>query len=360
MDAAYLSRTGSIVKQARRYQTLPTVMATIKDVAHRAGVAPSTVSYALSGKRSISKEARERIAQAIEELDFTPSALGRQLAHSRSNMIGLVFPVREMELESETLEFLPITANLLHKHGYGLSLFTGHMTPEQILNLYRNNTVDGLILMQINRQDARVDILRDKGYPLTLIGRCNNMRGLSYVDFDAAHAAYLLFEHLHRLGHRTIGYLDHTPAVHRDNFGYAWLVRQGYKHAMKAFAPHVMCEPATDTIEGSYAATQKLLRREPGITAIVTLARYTPVGAQRALNEDGRRVPEDCSLIGITSSTIAKMTTPQLTSADIPLNDMVRAGAELLLQQLNGNHAVQRVVFPAELVLRESTTAVQR
>jgi LacI family transcriptional regulator len=71
-------------------------------------------------------------------------------------------------------------------------------------------------------------------------------------------------------------------------------------------------------------------------------------------------VPEDCSLIGITSSTIAKMTTPQLTSADIPLNDMVRAGAELLLQQLNGNHAVQRVVFPAELVLRESTTAVQR
>jgi DNA-binding LacI/PurR family transcriptional regulator len=335
-------------------------MATIKDVARRAGVAPSTVSYALSGKRSISVEARERIADAITELNFTPSALGQHLAHSRSNMIGLVFPVRDMELESETLEFLPLTANLLHKHGYGLSLFTGHMTPEQLLNLYRNNTVDGLILMQINRQDARVEILRDKGYPLTLIGRCNDMRGLTHVDFDAAQAAYLLFEHLHRLGHRTIGYLDHPEAVHKEKFGYAWLVRQGFRRAMKAFGPSVICEASTDTIDGSHAATRKLLQREPKITAIVTLARYTPVGAQRALNEHGRRVPEDCSLIGITSSTIAKMTTPQLTSADIPLNDMVRAGAELLLQQLNGNHAVQRVVFPAELVLRESTTAVQR
>src|SRR5262245_10894432 len=133
-------------------------MATIRDVARRAGVAPSTVSYALSGKRSISQEARARIADAISELNFTPSALGRQLANSRSNMIGLMYPVHEMELESETLGFLPVTANLLHKHNYGLSVFTGNMAPEQILNLYRNNTVDGLILMQVNRRDARVDI----------------------------------------------------------------------------------------------------------------------------------------------------------------------------------------------------------
>lgn len=335
-------------------------MATIRDVARRAGVAPSTVSYALSGKRSISEDARARIAAAISELNFTPSALGRQLAHSRSNMIGLVFPVREVELESETLEFLPIAANLLHKHGYGLSLFTGAMTPEQILNLYRNNTVDGLILMQINRRDTRVDILRGAGYPLTLIGRCSDMRGLTSVDFDATHAAYLLFEHLHHLGHRIIGYLHHTSLVHKEGFGYAWLVRQGFKRAMKAFAPDVVCEPARDTIEGGYTATHKLLRREPRITAIVTLARYTPVGAQRALSEHGRRIPDDCSLIGITSSTIAKLSTPQLTSADIPLNDMVRTGAELLLQQLDGNRAIQQIVFPAELVVRDSTAAAQQ
>ena len=64
-------------------------MATIKDVARRAGVAPSTVSYALSGKRSISVKARKKIAAVIDELDFTPSVLGRQLAHGRSNMLGL-------------------------------------------------------------------------------------------------------------------------------------------------------------------------------------------------------------------------------------------------------------------------------
>lgn len=330
-------------------------MATIKDVARRAGVAPSTVSYALSGKRSISARAHRRIDKAIAELNFTPSALGRQLAHGRSNTIGLIFPVREADLEDETLEFLPGVANLLHEHSYNLSIFTRQMTPTHLLNLYRNNTVDGLIVMQINRKDARVELLRDKGLPLVLIGQCDDTHGLSWVDYDAANAVYLLFEYLHSLGHRRIGYLDHVPMVHREQFGYAWLVRQGFRRATKQFSPAIVSESTTDTIDGGYAATRALLKRDPNLTAIVTLSRYPPIGALRALADHGRHVPDDCSVIGITSSTLARMSTQQLTSADIPLNEMVRVGAELLLRQLAGDAAPQSVLLPAQLVVREST-----
>jgi DNA-binding LacI/PurR family transcriptional regulator len=330
-------------------------MATIKDVARRAGVAPSTVSYAMSGKRPISEAARARIDAAIAELHFTPSTAARHLAHGRSNMVGLIFPVRESDLEDETLEFLPGSANLLRKHGYNLSIFTGPMTPTQLLDLYRNNTVDGLILMQVNRVDARVDLLRDKGYPLVLIGQCNDLRGLAWVDYDAANAMYLLFEQLHMLGHTRIGYLDHPPAVHKDQFGYAWLVRQGLRRAMRQFGPSVVSVTSPDSIDGGFSATKTLLARDPAITAIVTLNRYSPIGATRAAVESGRRVPDDCSVIGITTSTIARMSTPQLTSADIPLNEMVRAGATLLLRQLSGDFSPQSVLLPAHLVVREST-----
>lgn len=330
-------------------------MATIKDVARRAGVAPSTVSYALSGKRPISAEARRKIAKVISELDFTPSVLGRQLAHGRSNMIGLVYPVREAELEYESLEFLPVVADVLYKNGYGLSLFTGNMTPQQILDLYRNNTVDGLIIMQISRQDARVEILRDKGYPLTLIGRCSRMQGLTSVDFDAENAVYLLFERLHHLGHHVIGYLDHTHEVHRrEKYGYAWLVRRGFERAQKAFEPKVVIEQTTDTVQSTYAATCALLQREPRLTAIVTVRRIMPIGALHALRDHGRRVPQDCTIVGITTSTFAQYSTPQLTSADLPLNDLVRTGAELVLQQLAGDVQPRQVIFPARIIDRET------
>jgi DNA-binding LacI/PurR family transcriptional regulator len=336
-------------------------MATIKDVARRAGVAPSTVSYALSGKRPISAEARKKIADVISELDFTPSALGRQLVRGRSNMIGLVYPVRDAELEYETLEFLPVAADLLHKNGYGLSLFTGPMAPQHILDLYRNNTVDGLIIMQINRQDARVDILRDKGYPLTLIGRCSRMKGLTSVDFDAENAVYLLFERLHHLGHRIVGYLDHTREVHqREKYGYAWLVQRGFERALKAFEPKVVIEQTTDTAQSTYAATCALLQREPRLTAIVTIRRIMPIGALHALRDHGRRVPEDCTLLGITTSAFAQYSTPQLTSADLPLNDMVRTGAELVLQQLAGEGQPRQIIFPARIVDRETAAPIKR
>ena len=330
-------------------------MATIKDVARRAGVAPSTVSYALSGKRTISAEARTKIAKIITELNFTPSKLGQRLAHGRSNMIGLVYPVREVELEYESLDFLPGVDRLLHANGYGLSLFTGLMTPQNVLDLYRNNTVDGLIIMQIDRSDPRVDILRDKGFPLTLIGRCNHTKGLTLVDFDAAHAAYLLFENLHQLGHRVIGYLDHTVEVQQQKYGYAWLVQRGVEKAMKTFKPRVVVEHTTDRVESIYAATCALLKREPALTAIVTVRRMTPFGVLHALHDHGRRVPDDCALVGITSSAYAEMSLPKLTSADIPLNDMVRAGAELVLRQLTGKTQPQQVIFPARVINRAST-----
>lgn len=342
-------------------------MPTIRDVARRAGVAPSTVSYALSGKRSISETARARIAKAIQELDFTPSALGRQLAHSRSNMVGLVFPVPEMELPWETLDFIPTAAAALQKQGYGLSVFTGHMTPHQILNLYRENKVGGLILMQVTTYDERVEILRGKGYPLVLIGRCANTAGLTVVDYATDDALVQIFEYLAQLGHRRVGYLDIPHHKRRERLGYARLIQDGLDRVRRNlgnFNLNIVREEIDGTIEDGARGTHALLQADPHITAIVTVYGNSSVGALRALHQHQRRVPEDCSLIGVSRRTWANWSNPQLTSSDIPLNDMVQKGASLILQQLakvdgdGSDFAPQEFIFPAKLVVRESTAPI--
>ena len=366
-----LSRTGSIVKlwfsditslkinqsPISNLQSLISnlLMTTIRDVARRAGVAPSTVSYALSGKRTISAKARVRIAKAIDELNFTPSELGRRLAHSRSNTIGLVFPVSESELTWETLDFIPSAAAALNKQGYGLSIFTGPMTPAQILKLYRENRVDGLILMQVCHQDARVEILRDTGYPLVLIGRCANTRRLSWVDFDPEQAVCAIFEHLVQLKHRRIGYLDLPQQKRKEQLGFARFVQRGFVRAQKELGIVPLKEEVDGTIESGFCATLKLLQRDPAISGFVTVSGSTYVGVLRALHQQGRRVPEDCSVIGISRLSWSQLSQPQLTATDIPLIEMVRTGAEMLLQQIAGASTPQQIIFPAQLIVREST-----
>jgi DNA-binding LacI/PurR family transcriptional regulator len=332
-------------------------MTTIKDVARKAGVAPSTVSYALSGKRSISHKVRRRIAKAIDALDFTPSALGRRLAHSRSNTIGLVFPIAEGELAWETMDFVPAAATVANQHNHGLSVYTTPMSGPQILKLYRENTVDGLILMQVTHSDKRVEILRNTGYPLVLVGRCANTHGLTYVDYDPEQGIYLVFEHLAQLGHTHIGYLDLPQVKRTTKLGYARFVQRGYTRALKHFDLVVTRIEIDGSIEDGARATHYALSKDPDITAIASAHGNSAMGALRTLHNHGRRVPADCSVIGISRRSWATWTSPQLTASDIPLTDMVRKATELVLQQISGGSnpaSPQQILFPASITQRES------
>lgn len=330
-------------------------MATIRDVARHAGVAPSTVSYALSGKRSISDDVRARIDAAIVELNFTPSALGRQLAQSRSNMIGLAFPVSKAELHYEVLDFIPSAAATLHEHGYGLSVFTHPLSAQQVLKLYRENKIDGMILMQIMRHDERVEVLRNTGFPLVLIGRCADTAGLTLVEYDTAEACYLVFEHLVKLGHTRIGYLDLPHS--RRQLGYAWQIQQGYERACRTLHIAPVREEIDGGIETGYRATLAMLRRDPHLTAIVTVHADTAIGVTRALRQSGRRVPEHVSLAGVNREGWFRAMSPQMTSSDVPLVEMVRTGAEMLIHQLThpATTQPQEIILPARLIIREST-----
>ena len=332
-------------------------MSTIKDVANRAGVSISTVSYALSGKRSISAEVRQKIHQAIEELDFTPSAQGRGLRDRKSRMIGIAYPIQPPMFEMIGAEFLGEAAAIINNANLGLSLFTQNVSPQQILNLFRNRTIDGIILMQVTRHDPRVEILRHSDFPFVCMGRCADTEGLTYVDYDAGEAVYLAIQHLYQLGHRTIGYLD-LPQQERDvEIGYAMYAQKGLQQARVDF-PICICQQETgSTFEDGRQTALSLLEENPQITAFVTLRGGIPIGVLRAVHGRGCSVPEDFSITGITTERDAEWSTPRLTSADIPLEEMGRISADLLLHKLQGTALAEQILLPARLIRRESTAS---
>ena len=125
-------------------------MTTMLDVAKHAGVALSTVSYAINGTRPISEETRRRIFASMEELGYRPHVLARGLASKRSRIIALLFPVSERGFGFTEFEFVASAANSAHENGYHLVLWPTQMhDPEELRYLTRQGLVDGLILMEM-------------------------------------------------------------------------------------------------------------------------------------------------------------------------------------------------------------------
>ncbi|NWF79526.1 MAG: LacI family DNA-binding transcriptional regulator [Chloroflexi bacterium] len=327
-------------------------MATIKDVAARAGVSPSTVSYALSGKRPISDPVRRRIEAAIRELAFTPSALGRGLRQGSSRMIGVVLPQGTGTPDGLAMEFFAAAAAASNRAGYGLCLFTRPAGDEALAGLVRNATVDGLLLMEVLRHDPRVAAMRAAGAPFVLVGRTSDPAGLSLVDFDYEAAALLAFQHLAVLGHRVVGYLDDDSDSGGAEIGFRSFLRRGVERARASLPLTIVPRLVHDD---GYAATCALLRAAPALTAIAALCGQTQLGALRALRDHGRSVPADCSLICITTAERASWSTPALSSIDLPLATLGRLSVELLLRQIAAAGPPEQIVLPPALVARETT-----
>lgn len=310
-------------------------MATIKDVAKLAGVAPSTVSYALSGKRRVSDALRLRIEDAITRLDFTPSQLGHNLRAGISGAIGLAFPLHDALEGDLGMDFIAMAADTIRDQ-YTLSLLSGNWDGAELVGQFKQNRIDGLILMQTAPEDARVDALRGSDYPFSMIGRCNDTEGLSFVDFDFEEAVFLLIEYVVSLGHKHVGVLDFSDEPEQQ-LSYMQHARRGLARALETFEAdglELHCVPSGNGGQAGYTATQTLLTQAPDLTAIVTLTGMTQVGALRALYDAGKHVPEDCSLVALGATRASHWILPRLTTVEIPLAEMGRLGANLVMDAI--------------------------
>ena len=223
--------------------------ATLADVARRAEVvAASTVSYVLSGKRSVSAATRRRVERSIELLDYHPHAGARALASNRSNIIALVVPLRGDLYVPVMMEIAIAVTTTARRFGYDVLLLTNDEGPEGIRRVAVSARADAMILMDVSMADERIPMLRETGIDAVLIGVPADTAGLACVDLDFAAAGELCVEHLAGLGHREVAFIGEAPAVYQRRSGFrrancsrCGRARGGARHA--AGTPAVRSQP---------------------------------------------------------------------------------------------------------------------
>lgn len=332
---------------------------TIFDVAQAAGVSITTVSRILNDKPDVSKATRQRVMQVIKELGYTPHAQAQRLAARKSRTIGLLFPLDRAVGQLE-LDFIIGAATAAGNENFFFYFVTTPITESSLLSLYRSAQVDGIILMEIHMQDWRVDLLREYDYPFVMIGHCADNTGLSFVDVDFEENIILAFDHLVELGHREIAFLGLPQAMRRQGYGPAVRCWAGYERALQKHNLTPIYHEEQIDVQALFDATLKLLETHPQLTAIVAIQGSSTVGVIRALRQAGRAVPDDFSVVGITTEHVAELITPPLTTINFPAYTEGLQAARMLINQLNQKPAeTEQILLPPELILRKSTGPVR-
>jgi DNA-binding LacI/PurR family transcriptional regulator len=329
-----------------RGQRAPTMV----DIAKRSGVALSTVSYALSGKRPVSPEVRARVRRAVEELGFQLHAPARALKSRSARAISVFCPTARDSLEIESHLFLTGIAEAASEFDYSMLVSTASRDPEGILSTIETGRADGVVLMEIRMADERVDRLRAAGHPFSIIGRTEMNEGVSYVDFDFDRAVGRAVDHLYELGHRRMVMPDYGPTVRS---------RTGFEHATaerSVEGDHLL----TGTSGRHYIEVLRYLERNPDCTAAITVSvTYAPLLA--ALRDLGRRVPEDFSVVAIIAAQIVDLVIPPLTTIELPAFEMGRLGGEILIRQLaDPGRPPAQVLLEGPLQVRSSAPPPRR
>jgi DNA-binding LacI/PurR family transcriptional regulator len=327
--------------------------ATISDVAAAAGVTKSTVSHALSGKRPVAPETRARIDRAIHDLGYQPHPVAQRLATGRSHTIGFLYPLYASEFSGLEMKFITGAATVINQADYVFALLTPpDRRGDNVATFMQRGLLDGVILMQVQLCDPRIEMLKRSGVPFVLIGRCLDNTGLTFIDLDIDLAITQCVEHLTALGHRHLAYL----CLDDPDLGFAARANQAYAAACRR-DDLPLVTPACDlTAESGAQVTAALLAERPETTALIVWNDLAAWGALQTLQGLGRRVPEDISLICFDLSTVANVVPLKPTVVDIRPREMAAEAARMLLAQLDaGEPAATQVLLEPKLIVGETT-----
>jgi LacI family transcriptional regulator len=328
---------------------------TLEEIAKAAGVSRSTVSRVINDEPNVRVEVRERVWKVVDEMGYHPNAAARSLASRRTRTLGVIVPqtVNTVFVDPFFPDVLRGIADAANESKYYLMLSMANQPMED--NFYRRvlrgQMLDGVVIVSARVGDPLIPrLLRDHILFVT-VGRRPNHPDVSYVDVDNVHGARMATEHLLRHGRRRVatitGPADMVAGLDR---------REGYQTAVREAGLAVNEELIVEgdfTETGGYAAMEQLLPLEP--EAVFVASDLMALGALRALQQAGQRVPEDVAVIGFDDAPIATYTNPPLTTVRQPVHQMGVTAIKLLLRLLEDEvKKPLRTILTTELVIRAS------
>lgn len=330
-------------------------MASIKDVARRAGVSIATVSRVLADKPHVRPELQQLVLTAVEELDYRPNRVASNLRRQTSSMIGLLVSDIRNPFFTAVARAIEDEANLRHMNVFLCNTDEDPHKERRYLEMLLAENVAGIILSPTEEALSAFQFLIDSETPFVTIDRRIQNAAVDSVVTDNIQAAQQLTEHLLLQGYRrivaVIGLQNSTTGRER---------MLGYRQALLAHGGVVEPEFAAYVQPREwqgYEFVKALLQQSPKPEAILTGNSRLTVGAIKAIFEAGLRIPEDIALAGFDETNwMPYLGGTGVTVVDQPTYEMGKTAAELLFLRINDSkRPVREVVLKSKLIVRGST-----
>lgn len=332
---------------------------TIKDVAKLAGVSPSTVSRVCNNNPTISRETRERVQKAIQELGYELTISQDSQPALVSKNIGVILPPSAQDAYENTFYLKAIRgiSQICNQRQANTSIVTGQDYEEvlqSVRTLHRSGRVDGFIVLYSRKNDIVIDYLCEHGLLYVIIGKPSDLASQTIcVDNDNLLASREATDYLYALGHRRIGFLGG-----KIEYMHASDRRDGYQLSLLLHnlpVNNAYCIEMEGMNSGSTRQLMQLLQSPDRPTAFVVSDDVLALTLERVCSQIGLSIPDDISIIAFNNSLYAQLAAPQLTAVDINSYSLGREAANQILNHTeNPNLTATKIIIPHTIVERGS------
>lgn len=333
--------------------------ATIKDIAKKVGVNPSTVSRVINGTAAISEETKEKIMAAMKELDYHPNILARSLVNGSTFTIGLVIDAGNSDAYANTFFIQSITAieKVTQQLGYNL-LITNHTereTENAVKNLVLEHKIDGIILPVSSITEDLVHLLKANQFPFVIMGEPDQSYTESnWVDMDNEGGGRLAVEHLLKSGYR-------HPVLFVENKGTTFEQKRtlGFLKALKENKIFPSGNDIVENCSGRDAIAlkmKKLLADRPETDSIICTNNIMAYHVLQILGQHKVSVPEEMGVITFDNYPLAEYLDPPLTAVDIDTYLLGEQVASTLFDMIKKkNRKEEATLIETKIIQRKST-----
>lgn len=310
-------------------------MATMQDVAEKAGVSTTTVSHVINETRYVSPEVTERVRSVMDDLNYQPDVIARSLRRRETMTIGLIIP-------TTTIPFFAAVAHSIEKAasaaGYNVILCHSKWDLSRDLQHLENlqaRRVDGLVCISAEMEAEHITPVVEAGTPVVMFERKIPGSSLDAVGIDNFKGAYMAVEHLLELGHRRIGFIQglETSTLSSERLDAS---RQALKDWGIERDP-ALEQPGDFLEQAGCDGARELLKLDEPPTAIFAFNDMMAIGALQVLHEYGIRVPRDMAVVGFDGISLTKYMSPPLTTIAQPVDELGQRAVSMLLDRIKGD-----------------------
>ena len=327
-------------------------MSTIKDVAKLAGVSVSTVSRALSGRTFVEEETKQRVLEAVQELNYKPNIIAKGLREGKFCTIALIVP------DINSLFYPALMKNIekeAAEKGYSLILCNTNNSVEkekQAVEMLSSRGVAGIICMSVE-DDIRnlLTFQKETNIPVVLINRCSE-GNLGTVSIDDEHGGYLMTKLLLEKGHRKIAGMFGSFEKRRFRERYNGCKRAMEEFGIAEYKRYFVYD--VDTIDEACQRTIEILKRKERPTAFFATIDMMTIGIYSGISQCNLQIPNDVSVVGFDDIFVTKHMIPPLTTYHAPIEELAGKAVEMVVNQIENNGTANEIIVQGKIKERQS------